>query len=390
MNRGKTIFAQITQWIHPEQFARCVNRYIGPYKPRRLSYWDQFLYMAFAQLTFRESLRDLEDSLRPRKRQLYHLGFHGLIARSTLADANATRDWRIFRDLALLLIDRARKLYAGQPIDIDELDSATVYAIDSTTVDLCLALFPWARFRKTKGAIKIHTLLDLRGPIPALVYVTDGKVHDVNWLDALTFERGCFYIIDRGYIDFERLARIRKAGAFFVTRAKSNFGFYCCHSRPVAKGSGLVCDQVIRLTSPDSKAAYPDKLRRIVYVDPDTGKRLVFLTNNFVLPALSIALLYKARWQIEIFFKWIKMNLRIKAFFGRDPNAVHTQVWCVIAIYTLLLIIKKQLNLKASMHTILTVVSLNIFEKVPIHELFTEFELADRESDADNQLLINY
>jgi hypothetical protein len=389
MNAGKTIFAQIVEWIHPQQFDRCVARYIGQYKARDFSCWDQFLCMAFAQLTFRESLRDLEDSLRSRRHQLYHLGFRGLPARSTLADANATRDWRIFQDLALLLIARARKLYAGQPLAIADLDAA-VYAIDSTTVDLCLALFPWAHFRKTKAAIKIHTQLDLRGPVPVLVYVTNGKVHDVNWLDRLIFERGCFYIIDRGYIDFARLAHIDQADAFFVTRAKSNLGFYVCHSQPVPKGSGLVCDQIIRLTSPDSKAAYPRKLRRIVYVDPDTGKRLAFLTNNFALPAISIALLYKARWQIEIFFKWMKMNLRIKVFFGREPNAVYTQVWCAIAIYTLLLIIRKELGLKASMHTILTVVSLNIFEKVPIDELFTHFELTDHESNDSNQLLINY
>lgn len=346
--------------------------------------------MAFAQLTFRESLRDLEDSLRPRQRQLYHLGFRGSIARSTLAEANATRDWRIYQDLALLLIGRARELYSGQPIDIEGMETAVVYAIDSTTIDLCLSLFPWAHFRKTKAAVKIHTQLDLRGPIPTLIYVTDGKVHDVNWLDELTFERGCFYIIDRGYVDFERLARIHNAGAFFVTRAKSNLSFRVCHSKPVPEEGGVLCDQVIRLTGPITKAFYPDKLRRIVYVDPDTGKRLVFLTNNFILSAHTIALLYKARWQIELFFKLIKMNLRIKAFFGREPNAVYLQVWCVIAIYTLLLIIKKQMGLKVSMHTMLTVVSVNIFEKVPLHELFTEFECTEEENANPNQLLINY
>lgn len=346
--------------------------------------------MAFGQLTFRESLRDLEDSLRPRQRQLYHLGFRGSIARSTLAEANATRDWRIYKDLALLLVGRARELYVGQPLDIEGLESAVVFAIDSTTVDLCLSLFPWARFRKTKAAVKVHTQLDLRGSIPTLIHVTDGKVHDVNWLDQLTFERGCFYIIDRGYIDFGRLARIQKAEAFFVTRAKSNLGFYVCHSQPVPEGSGVVCDQIIRLTDPKSKAAYPNKLRRIVYVDPDTGKRLVFLTNNFILPALTIAQLYKARWQIELFFKLIKMNFRIKAFFGREPNAVYTQVWCIIAIYTLLIIIRKQLGLKVSMHTMLTILSINIFEKVTLHELFTEFGLTEDRNEDPNQLLINY
>ena len=389
MHTGRYIFAQVIDFLPEREFRRIVSRYEGDYKASRWSCWDHLLALAFAQLTFRESLREIEDSLRPRAQQLYHLGFRGSVARSTLADANAGRDWRIYRDLALLLIERARKLYAETPLAIDDLD-ATVYAIDSTTVDLCLSLFPWARFRRTKGAIKIHTQLDLRGSIPTLVHVTDGKVHDVNWLDALSFERGCFYIIDRGYVDFDRLARIHNSDAFFVTRAKSNLGFYCCHSEPVPEGSGLVCDQVIRLTNPDSKAAYPEKLRRIVYVDPKTCKRLVFLTNNFALPALAIAQLYKARWLVELFFKWIKMNLRIKSFFGRDPNAVYMQVWCAIAIYTLLLIIRKQLGLKASMHTILTVLSINVFEQVPLHELFTGLELANQESDDPNQLIINF
>ena len=389
MHTGRYIFAQVIDFLPEREFRRIVSRYGGDYKASRWSCWDHLLALAFAQLTFRESLREIEDSLRPRTHQLYHLGFRGSIARSTLADANAARDWRIYRDLALLLIEQARKLYAEDPLAIDDLD-ATVYAIDSTTVDLCLSLFPWARFRKTKGAIKIHTQLDLRGSIPTLVHVTDGKVHDVNWLDALSFERGCFYIIDRGYVDFDRLARIHQAGAYFVTRAKSNLGFYRCHSRPVPNGSGLVCDQVIRLTTPDSKAAYPDKLRRIVYVDPDTGKRLVFLTNNFELPAIAITQLYKARWLVELFFKWFKMNLRIKNFFGREPNAVYMQVWCAIGIYTLLLIIKKRLGLKASMHTILTVLSINVFEQVPLHELFTEFGQSKCENDIPNQMVINF
>jgi len=389
MHTGRYIFAQVIDFLPERDFRRIVTRYEGEYKASRLSCWDHLLALAFAQLTFRESLREIEDCLRPKVHQLYHLGFRGSVARSTLADANVARDWRIYRDLALLLIERARKLYAGQPLDIEDLD-ATVYAIDSTTVELCLALFPWARFRKTKAAIKVHTQLDLRGPVPALVHVTDGKVHDVNWLDALTFERGCFYIIDRGYLDFERLARIHKADAFFVTRGKSNLSFYRCHSRPVPKGSGLVCDQIIRLTGIDSKAAYPGELRRIVYIDPDTGKRLGFLTNNFALPALTIAQLYKARWRVELFFKWIKMNLRIKAFFGREPNAVYIQVWCAIAIYTLLLIIRKQLALKASMHTILTVLSVSIFEQIPIHELFMGVGLTENHSDHPNQLLINF
>lgn len=389
MHTGRYIFTQVIDFVPERDFRRIVAHYKGDYKASRWSCWDHLLALAFAQLTFRESWREIEDSLRPRSHQLYHFGFRGSVARSTMAEANADRDWRIYRDLALLLIARARKLYAEEPLAIDDLDVA-VYAIDSTTVDLCLSLFPWARFRKRKAAIKIHTQLDLRGPIPTLVHVTDGKVHDVNWLDHLIFERECFYIMDRGYIDFARLARIERAGAFFVTRAKSNLGFYVCHSEPVAKDTGLVCDQIIRLTSPDSKAAYPHKLRRTVYVDPDTGKRLVFLTNNFDLPALSVAQLYKARWQVELFFKWVKMNLRIKKFFGRDPNAVYLQVWCAIAIYTLLLIIRKQLRLQASMHTILTVLSINVFEQVAIHELFTDFRLAKGDSDNQNQLVINF
>ena len=389
MHTGRYIFAQVMDFLPEREFRRIVSHYNGDYKASRWSCWDHLLALAFAQLTFRESLREIEDCLRPRTHQLYHLGFRGTIARSTLADANAGRDWRIFRDFALLLITRARELYAREPLAIDDLD-ATVYAIDSTTVDLCLSLFPWARFRRRKGAIKIHTQLDLRGSIPTLVQVTDGKVHDVNWLDALNFERDCFYIVDRGYVDFGRLRRIHASDAYFVTRAKSNLGFYCCHSAPVPEGSGLVCDQFIRLTNPESKAAYPEQLRRIVYVDPDTGKRLAFLTNNFVLPALAIAQLYKARWLVELFFKWIKMNLRIKSFFGRDPNAVYMQVWCAIAIYTLLLIIRKQLGLKASMHTILTVLSINVFEQVTIHELFTELGCANSDGADPNQLVINF
>jgi hypothetical protein len=389
MHTGRYIFSQIIDFLPERDFRKIVEQYQGDYKSFRLSCWDQFLAFGFAQLTFTQSLRDLEDCLRPRAAQLYHLGFRGSVARSTLADANASRDWRIYQDFALLLIAKARKLYAGDPIDIEDLDSI-VYAIDSTTVDLCLALFPWAHFRKKKGAIKIHTQIELRGPIPTMVYVTDGKVHDVNWLDAICFEAGCFYLFDRGYIAYDRLYRITDAKAFFVTRAKSDFHFYRCHSQPVQTGTGVVADQVVVLPGVLGKKKYPAKLRRIVFIDPEKKKRLVFLTNNFVLPALTLAKLYKARWRIELFFKWLKSNLRIKTFLGHDQNAVKIQVWIAITIYTLLLIIRKQLNLKPSMHTILTVLSLNIFEQAAIQELFTELGVAETDSDNPNQLAFNY
>jgi hypothetical protein len=388
VHTGRFIFAQVVDFFPERDFRRIVAKYRGDYKTSALSSWDHLLALTFALLTFRESLRDLEDCLRPRQQQLYHLGFRGSIARSTLADANATRDCRIFEEFALLLIARARKLCAGDPSGIDELE-ATIYAIDSTTIDLCLSIFPWASFRTSKAAVKVHTQLDLRGPLPVLVHVTDGKVHDVNWLDSILFEPGCFYLLDRGYVDFERLWRIDQAGAYFVTRAKSNLQFYRCHSRP-PQGAGVIADQVIRLTGVRSKQDYPARLRRVVYRDPETGRLLVFLTNNFDLPALTIALLYKARWTIELFFKWLKMNVRIKAFFGREPNAVKIQIWCALGIYALLLIIKRRLGLKASIHSILAVLSVSIFEQVDMHELFTEIGLAVPISDDPNQLLINY
>ena len=388
MHTGRFIFSQVVNFFPERDFRRIVAKYRGDYKTSALSSWDHLLALSFALLTFRESLRDLEDCLRPRQQQLYHLGFRGSIARSTLADANATRDYRIFEEFALLLIARARKLCVDDPSGVDELE-ATIYAIDSTTIDLCLSIFPWASFRTSKAAIKVHTQLDLRGPLPVLVHVTDGKVHDVNWLDSILFEPGCFYLLDRGYVDFERLWRIHQAGAYFVTRAKSNLQFYRCHSHP-PQGDGVIADQIISLTVPRSKHDYPAHLRRIVYRDPETAKLLVFLTNNFDLPALTIALLYKARWNIELFFKWLKMNVRIKAFFGREPNAVKTQIWCALAIYALLLIIERRLGLQASIHSILAVLSVSIFEQVDIHELFTEVGLATAIGDDPNQLLINY
>ena len=388
MHTGRFIFSQVIDFFPERDFRRIVAKYRGDYKTSALSSWDHLLALTFALLTFRESLRDLEDCLRPRQQQLYHLGFRGAIARSTLADANATRDCRIFEEFALLLIARARKLCAGESSGVDELE-ATIYAIDSTTIDLCLSIFPWASFRTNKAAVKVHTQLDLRGPLPILVHVTDGKVHDVNWLDAILFEPGCFYLLDRGYVDFERLWRIHQAGAYFVTRAKSNLQFYRCHSR-LPQGEGVIADQVIRLTVARSKQDYPARLRRVVYRDPETGKLLVFLTNNFNLPALTIAQLYKARWTIELFFKWLKMNVRIKAFFGREPNAVKIQIWCALAIYALLMIIKRQLGIKASIHSILAVLSVSIFEQVDMHELFSELGLSAPISDDPNQLLINY
>jgi hypothetical protein len=388
VHTGRFIFSQIVDFFPERDFRRIVAKYRGDYKTSALSSWDHLLAFSFALLTFRESLRDLEDCLRPRQQQLYHLGFRGTIARSTLADANATRDYRIFEEFALLLIARARKLCASAPSGGDELES-TVYAIDSTTIDLCLSIFPWASFRTNKAAVKVHTQLDLRGPLPVLVHVSDGKVHDVNWLDSIAFESGCFYLLDRGYVDFERLWRIHQAGAFFVTRAKSNLQFYRCHSLP-PQGAGIIADQVIRLTVARSKKNYPTQLRRIVYRDPETGKLLEFLTNNFDLPALTIARLYKARWNIELFFKWLKMNVRIKAFFGREPNAVKIQIWCALAIYALLLIIKRRLDLKASIHSILAVLSVSLFEQADIRELFAELGLASTITDDPNQLLINF
>ena len=388
MHMGRFIFSQVVDFFPERDFRRIVAKYSGDSKTSALSSWDHLLALSFALLTFRESLRDIEDCLRPRQHQLYHLGFRGSIARSTLADANATRDCRIFEDFALLLIARARKLCVDDPSGIDELD-ATIYAIDSTTIDLCLAIFPWASFRKNKAAIKVHTQLDLRGPLPVLVHVTDGKVHDVNWLDAILFEPACFYLLDRGYVDFGRLWRIEQADAYFITRAKSNLQFYRCHSQP-PQGEGVIADQVIRLTGVRSKREYPEPMRRVVYRDPETGKLLVFLTNNFDLPALTIALLYKARWKIELFFKWLKGNVRIKAFFGREPNAVKIQIWCALAVYSTLLIIKRRLGLTASLHSILAVLSVSIFEQVELHELFTEIGLANPLAEDPNQLVINY
>ena len=337
------MFAQLMEGIHPQQFRRCVQRYRGDRKVRRFSCWEQFLAMSFAQLTYRESLRDIEACLRCRSELLNRLGFRGGVARSTLAEANETRDWRIYADLAQKLIVKARRLYANEELGL-ELEE-TVYAFDSTTIDLCLSLFPWAHFRKRKGAIKLHTLLDLRGPIPTVIEITEGKCHDVNLLDSLAIEPGAFDVMDRGYLDFARLYVVHQACAYFVIRAKKNLRFTRYTSRPRTDQPGVRSDQTGRLALPKSRQDYPERLRRVRFFDAPTRKSLVFLTNNFTLPALSVASLYKLRWQVELFFKWIKQHLRIKTFYGTSENAVRTQIWIAICVYVLIAILKKELRL---------------------------------------------
>ncbi len=368
------------------EFHQCVQRYHGHYKMKSFSCWDQFLCMAFAQLTYRESLRDIEACLRSAQRKLYHMGIRGKVSRNTLAHANQVRDWRIYADFAQILIARARRLYANDSFGV-ELNQ-TAYALDSTTIDLCLSLFPWAKFRAHKGAVKLHTLLDLRGSIPSLLIITHGKVHDVHILDQLIFEPGAFYIIDRGYLDFDRLYAIHQASAFYVIRAKSNFRFKRLYSRPVDKSSGVQSDQIIVLEGFYSHKAYPDKLRRIRYFDAEQNKRLVFLTNNFTLTALTIAELFRCRWQIELFFKWIKQHLRIKAFYGTTENAVKIQIWIAIAVYVLVAIVKKQLHLDLSLYTILQILSVTLFEKTPILEALSIIQSRESERVLCNQLTL--
>jgi uncharacterized protein DUF4372/DDE family transposase len=364
MNAGSYLFTQLMDSLPKRDFDRCVLKYKGNYRTRHFSCFDQFLCMAFAQLTYRHSLRDIETCLNSIKPKLYHLGFRGTIARNTLAKANQNRDWRIYADFAHILIARARMLYAQDRFAV-ELDQ-TVYAFDSTTIDLCLKLFPWAQFRRRKAAVKLHTLIDLRGNIPCFVHISNGKMHDVKALDHLPLEAGAFYVMDRGYIDFARLFRFQTSMAFFITRAKRKMKFRSQKSRPVDKTTGLRCDQTIVLTGVDTAEEYPQPLRRIKYVDPDTGKRLIFLTNNFALDALTIAKLYKCRWQVELFFKWIKQHLRIKTFFGTSDNAVKTQVWIAISVYLLVAIVKREHKLERSMNEILQILSLNLFEKTPL------------------------
>lgn len=364
MNTGKTIFSQLMDFLPLYEFRQCVKRYDGDHKVQSFSCLDQFLCMAFAQLTYRESLRDIEACLRAAHSKLYHMGIRGRVSRNTLANANRERDWRIYRDFGQVLILIARPLYAGDNFGVEL--KHTAYALDSTIIDLCLSLFPWATFRKRKGAIKIHTLIDLRGSIPAIIIVTHGKIHDVNILDQLIFDAGAFYIMDRGYLDFARLYKIHLASAFFVTRAKKNFDFKRLYSRPVDKLTGIQCDQTITLGGFYPSKNYPEKLRRIRFFDKRTNKHFVFLTNNFTLPPLVIADLYRSRWQVELFFKWIKQHLRIKAFYGTSENAVKTQVWIAISVYLLVAIGKKQLGLDLSLYTILQIISVTVFEKTPL------------------------
>jgi hypothetical protein len=361
MNSGKYLFAQLMGSLPKRDFDRCVRKYKGNYRIRQFSCLDQFLCMAFAQLTGRHSLRDIETCLNSIKPKLYHLGFRGAIARNTLAKANQNRDWRIYADFAHILIAHARQLYAHDRFAVDL--EQTVYAFDSTTIDLCLTLFPWATFRRRKAAVKLHTLIDLRGNIPCFIHISNGKMHDVKALDHLPIEAGAFYAMDRGYIDFTRLYRFQTNMAFFITRAKKNLQFRAHESRSVDKVTGLRCDQTIVLTGVNTAEEYPQPLRRIKYVDSDTGKRLVFLTNNFALDASTITKLYKCRWQVELFFKWIKQHLRIKTFFGTSDNAVKTQVWIAISVYVLVAIVKKEHKLDRSLNEILQILSLNLFEK---------------------------
>ena len=388
MYAGKLIFAQLTDLVHPEQFRRCVRRHAGDYKVKTFSCWNQFLCMAFGQLTFRESLRDVETCLRSRREQLYHLGIRGEVSRSVLAGANRERDWRIYHDLAQRLIRRARALYAKDPIGA-ELDE-TVYALDSTTIDLCLNLFPWARFRQAKAAIKLHTLLDLRGSIPTFISISQGKQADVRVLDELALEPGSFHVMDRAHVDFQRLHCFVLAAAFFVTRAKTNLQFDRLESRPVDSATGVRSDQIIWLRNPSSIKHYPDKLRRIHYVDAETDKSLVFLTNNFALPALTIALLYKGRWKVELFFKWIKQHLRIKHFYGTSDNAVKTQIWISICVYVLVAIVKKQLKSEMSLYNILQILGVNAFEQDPLYQLLRDSAFQNPEADICNQLVFSY
>ncbi len=384
MHTGKFLFAQLMRFLPKRAFDHCVRKYRGNYRVRKFSCYDQFLCLAFAQLTFRSSLRDIETCLNSLKPKLYHLGIRGTIARNTLAKADQTRNWRIYAEFAAVLIAHARKLYAGQPLAV-ALDH-TIYAFDSTTIDLCLKLFPWARFRKHKAAVKLHTLIDLRGNIPCFVHISSGKMHDVNALDLLLLEPGAFYVMDRGYIDFARLYGFQQNAAFFVTRAKKNLQCRGIARRRVNKSTGLRCDQTIRLTGKDSRHTYPAPLRRIKYIDPETGKRFVFLTNNFVLAARTIAELYKCRWQVELFFKWIKQNLRIKTFFGLSENAVKTQIWIALSVYVLVAVVKKELKLERSMSEILQILSVSLFEKTPLFEALSCKNATKTEEPSHNPL----
>jgi hypothetical protein len=385
MYSGQLVFSQLMDFLPMHQFRRCVNKYQGNYRMRSFSCLDQFLCMAFAQLSYRESLRDIESCLRAMQNKLYHMGIRARISKSTLAYANENRDWRIYADFAQVLIHIARNLYADEDFGV-ELDE-TVYALDASTIDLCLSLFPWARFRKTKGAVKLHTLLDLRGNIPSFISITEGKVHDVNILDELIPEPGSVYIMDRGYLDFERLYLLHQCMAFFIIRSKRNTQFRRLYSHPIDKATGLRCDQTIVLTGTTTKKHYPDKIRRVKFFDEQKGRHFSFLSNNFIVPALVITELYRCRWQVELFFKWIKQHLRIKAFYGTSENAVKSQIWIAVSVYVLVAIVKKRLRLHdVSLYTILQILSVTLFEKAPLYQVVTAQEYMNINQAIDNQL----
>jgi len=384
MNSGKTIFSQLMDFLPRYEFRLCVQRYNGNYKVKSFTCLDQYLCMAFAQMTFRESLRDIEACLRAQKSKLYHMGIRSTVSRNTLANANQTRDWRIYAEFAQTLIQIARKLYINEEFDF-ELEN-TAYALDSSTIDLCLSVFPWAHFRRTKAAIKLHTLLDLRGNIPTFIHITDGKLHDLQVLDILIPEPGSIYIMDRGYLDFARLFAMHQNTAFFVIRAKSNLKFRRIYSHPIDKNTGIKCDQTIRLTGFYPAKEYPEKLRRIKFYDQQSGRSFVFLTNNFLLPATTIANLYRCRWQVELFFKWIKQHLKIKAFYGTSENAVKTQIWIAVSVYVLVAIVKKRLKLEISLYTILQILSVTVFNRTPLYHMFTDTEYKNQITSNHNQL----
>src|SRR2546426_239598 len=386
MHTGRFVFSELISHLPHKEFQKCVTLYDGDCHHRRFSCWDQYLALAFAQLTYRESLRDIEACLGSMQSKLYHVGFRGKVAKSTLADANEAHDWRIFADFAQYLIGVARSLHAEDAMGV-ELDNS-FYALDSTTIDLCLSLFPWAKFRKTKGAVKMHTLLDLRGNIPTFIGITDGKVHDVNILDQIVPEAGAFYVIDRGYLDFRRLFVFTLCSSFFVTRSKENVLLQRRYSHPVDKTTGVRSDQTVILTAIDSAKAYPDALRRISYLDVETRKRFKFLTNNFTLPALTIAQTYKARWQVELFFKWIKQHLRIKSFYGTSQNAVKTQIWIAVSVYVLVAIVRKRLGLQSSLYQILQILSVMLFEKTPISQALQPSDYQEDLLTSTNQLIL--
>jgi hypothetical protein len=384
MYSGPLVFTQIMNFMPQRTFRQCVERYQGDFSVKSFSCLDQYRVMAFAQLTYRESLRDIEACLRSQSGKLYHMGIRGPVSRSTLAEANEHRDWRIYADFAHYLIGIARKLYMDEPTVLDL--EQTVYALDATTIDLCLSMFPWARFRETKGAVKLHTLLDLQGNIPTFIHISDGKLHEFNVLDMVPLESGAFYVMDRGYTDFARLHAITKASAFFVIRAKSNLKHRRVYSHTVDRDTGMICDQSILLSGFYSARDYQEKLRRIKYHDAETGKTLVFLTNNFTLPSLVIAKLYQQRWQIELFFKWIKQNLRIKRFYGTSENAVKVQIWIAVSVYLIIAIIRKKLNIEASLYTILQVLSVSIFERTMINQLLTFDDYTTDQATLSKQL----